>query len=184
MQIMEEWAGHYYDQAENADKIWAAAFTDSGAYLAVWGRRDNRKYQSQTKSFNTVTTARAQFEQMVHQKERKGYHKVPFADARFGNIPSFMGNLSGNISSPSSSAKISGANLLARCRQLLQRLKKKFEPDTMLVEFQQLRATTAVLLEYREQIRANQDEDTDFVPAELETTLNTLASSIKQALLT
>ena len=49
IEVIEEWAGHNRTPAANADKIWAAAYTSAGHYLAVWGRRGTR-YQAQTKA--------------------------------------------------------------------------------------------------------------------------------------
>ncbi len=181
MQIVAEWAGHYYDPVENSDKIWASAWTDTGDYLAVWGRRGNHKYQSQTKRLGSSAAARLEFYKMVRQKEHKGYRNVPFENAGFGNIPSFK--RSQNESSKPGTAKITRYNLLERIRRLVNRVKECFEPDTMLVEFNQLRAVTALMLEYDEHLGSG-PSDKKIALHELESGLNDLAALIKQALLT
>ncbi|HEX2909880.1 MAG TPA: WGR domain-containing protein [Chloroflexia bacterium] len=181
MQILAEWAGHFYDPAENSDKIWAGAYTDTGDYIAVWGRRGNRKYQSQTKQFGSAASARFEFGKMVSQKERKGYQNVPFEDGSFGNIPSFKHTLVGNVRT--GIGKITGRNLLERIRQLTQRIKTSFDPDIMLVEFGQLRAAGGLVLEYAGRKTTFPSADEDFVPTELETALDELSLCIKQALL-
>lgn len=184
MQIVAQWAGHFYDPAENSDKIWAGAYTDTGDYIAVWGRRGNRKYQSQTKQFGSAALAHFEFGKMVSQKERKGYHNVPFEDTNFGNIPSFKHTLTGNART--GIGKITGGNLLERIRQLVQRMGASFEPDTVLVEFGQLRAACGLVLEYADRKNSNaisHSPDEDFVPGELEAALEELRLCVKQALL-
>lgn len=184
MQIVAEWAGHFYDPTQNSDKIWAGAFTDTGDYLAVWGRRGNRKYQSQTKQFGSEAHARFEFSKMVSQKERKGYQNVPFEDGRFGNIPSFKRTLGGKTKT--GTGKITGRNLLQRLRQLAGRVKASFEPDTMLIEFGQLRAACGLVLEYAGRAKNSSTpsfEEEDFNLAELETALNELSLYLKEALL-
>jgi predicted DNA-binding WGR domain protein len=86
--VIEEWAAHNRNEAVNADKVWAAAYTSSGHYLAVWGRRGNR-CQSQTKAFPTAAGAAALFRAKRAEKVGKGYVEIPFGHALFGNIPSF-----------------------------------------------------------------------------------------------
>lgn len=180
MQIVGEWAGHYYDLAENSDKIWAAACTDNGGYLAVWGRRGNRKYQFQSKQFNGPTSARAEFDKMVAQKSHKGYQNVPFEDNRFGNIPSFTRSLIGNTGG-TTTVKITPGKLLERVLDLINRVKERFEPDTMLVEFLQLRAASSLVLEYREALSS--ESESDLILADLEIALNTLSRCTRQAML-
>ena len=179
MQIMAEWAGHYYDPAENSDKIWAGSYTDTGDYLCVWGRRGNRKYQSLTKQFGSATAARLEFTRMVHQKEHKGYRSVPFENPRFGNISSFRHSVSGNTSTLT--RRITKRGLLEHINQLITRVRAHFEPDIMLVEFNQLRAIAGLVLEYDE--RLGNDHDREVQPHELETGLDTLSACIRQALL-
>jgi predicted DNA-binding WGR domain protein len=181
MQIVAEWAGHFYDPGENSDKIWASACTDTGDYLSVWGRRGNRKYQSLTKRFGNVAAARFEFDKMVRQKEHKGYQNVPFENPHSGNIPSFKNSLGGNIKPGPGPGKITRRGLLERIVRLISRVKERFEPDTMLVEFQQLQAVTGLVLEYNEQIGTGSDKET--TPHELESGMDTLAECIRQALL-
>jgi predicted DNA-binding WGR domain protein len=92
--IVEEWAAAKRDAAVNTDKIWAAAYTESGHYLAVWGRRGTR-YQSQTKAFPAVAGAAAHFRAKCAEKLGKAYVAVPFAHHQFGNIPSFATGATG-----------------------------------------------------------------------------------------
>lgn len=184
MQIVAQWAGHFYAPAENSDKIWAGAYTDTGAYIAVWGRRGQRKYQSQTKQFSSSDLARSEFSKMISQKEHKGYTNVPFEDVTFGNIPSFKHTLVSNTTT--GVGQITGRNLLERMRQLIERSQANFEPDRMLVEFGQLRAAVGLVLEYAGREKKNptaSSEDEDFAPIELEAALNELSLCIKAALL-
>lgn len=113
---MAEWAGHFYDPQENSDKVWAATYTDTGDYVAVCGRRGNRKYQSQTKHFGGAGLTRNEFERMVRQKTGKGYRSGPFDDPSFGNVPSFSRTLTGNGPAGAGTGKITGPNLLNRLR--------------------------------------------------------------------
>lgn len=180
---MAEWAGHYYEPGENSDKIWASACTDTGDYLSVWGRRGNRKYQSLTRRFGSPAAARFEFDKMVRQKERKGYHNVPFENPHSGNIPSFKNSLGGNIQpgTGNGTGKITRRGLLERILRLINRVKERFEPDTMQVEFQQLQAVTGLTLEYAE--LSNADPTNEITLHELESNLDALAASIRQALL-
>ncbi len=180
MQIVAEWAGHYYDPVENSDKIWAATWTDTGDYLAVWGRRGNHKYQSQTKRLGSTAAARFEFYKMVRQKEHKGYQSVPFENPQFGNIPSFKRSQSESLEP--GTGKITRHKVLERIHRLINRVKERFEPDTMLVEFNQIKAVTALMLEYDERIDTG-SSDRETLPHELESGLNNLSASIKQALL-
>jgi predicted DNA-binding WGR domain protein len=180
MQIVAEWAGHYNDPVENSDKIWAAAWTDTGDYLAVWGRRGNHKYQSQTKRLGSAAAARLEFYKMVRQKEHKGYQRVPFENSQFGNIPSFKRSQSESLEP--GTGKITRHKVLEKIHRLINRVKERFEPDTMLVEFNQIKAVTALMLEYEERIGTG-PSDRETLPYELESGLNNLSACIEQALL-
>jgi predicted DNA-binding WGR domain protein len=180
MQIITEWAGHFYDPNINSDKIWASTYTDTGDYIAVWGRRGSHKYQSQTKRFGSLALARAEFKKMVNQKQRKGYQLVPFEDTRFGSIPSFKHSLGGS-SSQDGPGKITRRGLLERIHNLVRRVKEHFEPDTMLVEFNQLHSVASLVLEYNE--RLGTDADKEIEPHVLEAGLDILSECIRKALL-
>jgi predicted DNA-binding WGR domain protein len=92
--IVEEWAAARRDESVNTDKIWAAAYTASGHYLAVWGRRGTR-YRRQATAFPTVAGAAAHFRAKRAEKLGKAYVEVPFGHHRFGDIPSFATGAAG-----------------------------------------------------------------------------------------
>lgn len=82
--VVEEWAGHY--SSGTSDKIWAAAYTGDGRYLAVWGRRGT-SYQTLEKQLGGY--AAELFRSKVSEKQAKGYRRVGFEQATAGRIPSF-----------------------------------------------------------------------------------------------
>jgi predicted DNA-binding WGR domain protein len=148
MYIVGQWAGHYYDPAENSDKIWAAAYTDTGEYLAVWGRRDNRKYQSQHKHFTSSWAAHTELEKLIKQKKGKGYRQVSFEDPSHGNIPSFQTSVESLGATPTTTpAKITLASVISQIKKLSGQIKRHFEPDTQLVEYQQLKAIAQIFFD-------------------------------------
>lgn len=81
--VLFQWAGHYYDPANNHDKVWAAAYTDDQTYLAVWGRRGG-KLSSQAKP----KLGQREFERKKAEKIAEGYRPIPFDDPRY-NVKSF-----------------------------------------------------------------------------------------------
>lgn len=97
MTIINQWAGHF--QAGGSDKVWAAAYTDDGQFLSVWGRRGST-LQSGTKTFANQEAASKEFNTKVKKKSAEGYQPVPFDDPRYG-IPAFgMVDEGSAISSP------------------------------------------------------------------------------------
>jgi predicted DNA-binding WGR domain protein len=97
MTILNQWAGHF--QAGGSDKVWAAASTDDGQLLSVWGRRGST-LQSGTKTLANQEAASKAFNAKVKKKCAEGYQSVPFDDPRYG-IPAFgAGGLEVGMSNP------------------------------------------------------------------------------------
>ncbi len=85
MQVLGQWAGHY--NAGTSDKVWAAAYTDEGDFLYVYGRRFTR-LTPKAKHFSSVGAARAWFNKKVDEQSRQGYHSIPF-DSDAYRVPGF-----------------------------------------------------------------------------------------------
>jgi predicted DNA-binding WGR domain protein len=167
MNVEAEWAGHYEDVQANSDKIWAACYTDTGDFIATWGRRGST-YSSQVKHFGSQYEAQRHYGKMTQEKAGKGYHTVRFEDARSGSIPHFR------VQSASGDYKITPQSILDRIKALIARIKRSYEPDVQLVEYQQLKATSELFINYAAEKAG---------VAELEPALQTLQVTIKAALL-
>jgi predicted DNA-binding WGR domain protein len=86
--IKEQWAGHYSSVSENSDKVWAAAYTDTGYYLCMWGRRGARLNFGKPKKLE-IWEASREFRKMVEQKKLEGYRTIPFDDSKYA-VPSLI----------------------------------------------------------------------------------------------
>jgi predicted DNA-binding WGR domain protein len=146
MLIIEEKALHCRDETHNHDKIWAAATSETGLYLVVWGRRDTN-YQSKTKRFSSMEAARLEFNKLVREKLGKGYQEVAFGDPRHGNIPSF-GNQAGTNRN-----LITSDSLMSDLEAFTTRLARTgtegltlLEEDSLRLQFAQLKLKTEVIL--------------------------------------
>ncbi|MCC6629303.1 MAG: WGR domain-containing protein [Chloroflexi bacterium] len=145
VEIIEEWAAAKRDASVNMDKIWAGAYTASGDYLAVWGRRGTT-YQSQAKDFPTVAGAARWFRAKRAEKVGKGYIAVPFGDRRFGTIPSFATAAGGTAAS--GAARITLEGVLAELAAVPGRLRRAgpYLPEAIFA-FTQTRLKAELLLD-------------------------------------
>jgi predicted DNA-binding WGR domain protein len=144
IQVIEEWAGHFREPVVNSDKVWAAAYTSSGHYLAVWGRRST-KYQSQSKQLGTSAQAARLFWSKRDEKRAKGYQVVAFGDALHGAIPSFA---TVGVVGVASAARITLAGVLAELDQVPANMRRAGPrlPDVVLA-FMQTRLKAELLIE-------------------------------------
>jgi predicted DNA-binding WGR domain protein len=145
--IIAEWAGHRTDIRTNPDKIWAAAYTDGGTYLGVWGKRGTA-YREQSRHFGSQRAAAAWFDAKVTEKLRKGYDAVRFGDRRRGNIPSFGAGGAGTAAG-GAGPRITLAGVLAELAAVPRALRRAPGdlPDVIFA-FAQTRLKAELLLDH------------------------------------
>src|SRR5450830_1739352 len=95
VEILDQWAAHFREDAINSDKVYAIAYTSAengkATLMRVYGRRDS-SYQTKREQASLSGIMR-DYSSLIAQKVKKGYIPVPFESQTHGNIPSFRQGL-------------------------------------------------------------------------------------------
>ena len=95
--VTVEWVGH--NTGGSRDAVWAGCATDTGEYVAIYGRRGS-KLQEDRQQFPNGTQAQAQLTKKVIEKRGKGYVVAQFDDASIGVASFAQASQSGQPTAP------------------------------------------------------------------------------------